>query len=431
MSSIFPRLDPHLILTNKIEAPTVVSTIEAIKHELVLRLTQTGLGNRLQAEVIAKLADGSFIAKIADLPVHVDLPRNPAIGQKISLTLSQILPHPIFVLQESGSEVQVISPKVAPFKSETPFHDYIKQLSTERQNVKPAQTNLESTIPADHFPSSSTIDTKTGKPIATYQVKTQAQLTETPTAKDALPTTVIDAAPDALLSPAAKLISQVLKEQSGSQHVAQIRADKALVEPLHVTESPNQMKSRIAQDLRQNVHSSGLFYESHVANWLNGKLDLTELKREPQAQLPANQNTAEDTLLQSLKLKQHEQLSHLVNQQLNLLDQQSLHYQGQLTPNIPFQWTLEQKDARSSNPAKAPDEQEQYWNSKLDIELPLLGKVSIDFTLRQTQLSLSLRSEQEETVAKLNRRFPELASLMLAAGTDIVSFKSTVDHELP
>lgn len=421
MSTIFPRLDPHLILTSKIEAPTVVNAIEAIKQELVLKLTQTGIGNRLQGEVIAKLPDGSFIAKIADLPVHVELPRNPAIGQKISLSISQILPHPVFTLHQTDQAASLVSVKSVAGKPETPFHDYIRQLSVERQSP-PQQTEQHE----EH--NTNTASANNNKSVNNSKnIISNVPIRD---AKSATVTTMAAVTPEAELSPAARLISQVLKEQSGSQALAQIRAPKALLTLQQLALSPAQMSAQFAQEIRQNLQSSGLFYESHIADWLNNKRGIAELKQEPQAQLPIAPATADETVLQHLTKDQHEQLSQLVNQQLNLLDQQRLQYQGWLTPNIAFHWDLEAQEQASPHSATSQDESEKIWNSKLEVNLPELGKVSIMLTLRRNKLELNLQGNRVDTINRLNASFPELASQMHASGTDIVSYNSAY-HELP
>ncbi len=427
MSSIFPRLDRHLILSNKIEAPTVVKAIESIRQELVHKLTQLGIGNRLSGEVIAKLPDGSFIAKIADLPVHVELPRNPAIGQKISLTVSQILPHPIFTLHESEQGPSFVSAKLVTGKSETPFHDYIRQLSSEKQGVAQGAAPNDGQTLAEAAPANSTINTRGNQAVRNQHISLQDLLRNE---KSVFSHSTTPATPETELSPAARLISQVLKEQSGSQTLAQIRAPKALLSLQQLALPVGEMGAQFAKAIRQNLQESGLFYESHLAQWLDHKRSITELKREPQAQLPATPAAGDDTVLQHLTQGQHEQLSQLVGQQLNLLDQQRLQYLGWLTSAIPFHWNLEARDQPSSHTPQPPKESAKVWASTLEVNLPELGKISIAFTLRNNKLELSLQGNRVDAIEKLNDSFPELASHLQASGTDIVSYKGAY-HELP
>lgn len=425
MSSIFPRLDPHLILSNRIGAPTVVNAIEAIKHELVLKLTQSGVGNRIQGEVIAKLADGSYIAKIADLPVHVDLPRNPAIGQKISLTISQILPHPVFVLHESEQASSLISPKTGLSKIETPFHDYIRQLSAEKQQSLQAANTANLSRPPDSIQPRLNTATQTSSAIGVKATSAEEQ--QGLPVSSALPSA---ATTETELSPAARLISQVLKEHNDQQAVAQIRAPKALIELMQASELPSKLHTPLANELRQNIQQSGLFYESHLADWINGKRSLAELKSEPQAKLTALQSVDDKSPLQSVDRQEHEQLSQLVNQQLKLLDQQGFHYQGLLATGMPFLWTVNAREQSTPHTPQTSEETGRSWSSTLEIDLPELGKIAIAFTLNRNKLDLSLRGNKADTIEKLDTQFPQLASVLQSTGADIVTYKSSY-HEFP
>lgn len=425
MSDIFPRLDPHLILSNKIEAPTGVSAVDAIKHALALKLTQTGLGSRLQAEVIAKLADGSYIAKIADLPVHVDLPHNPAVGQKISLTISQILPHPIFVLHESEHGSSLISPKTGLSKVEPLFQDYIKQLSAEKQNSLQGGKQTDTLRSPDQFQTRHYTESPTSNAISVKTSTTENHnMAIAAAALPAAATTETD------LSPAAKLISQVLKEHNDPQQVAHIRAPKALISVVSATELPPNLPALFAKDIRQTIQQSGLFYESHLADWINGKRSLAELKAEPQAKLASLPGADDKSSLQNIEKQEHEQLSQLVNQQLKLLDQQGFHYQGLLAAGMPFLWEVKAREQTTSNSTQLPDDSERVWSSSLEVDLPELGKIAIAFTLHRNQLNLTLRGNKADSIDKLNAQFPQLVSVMQTLGTDIVTYESS-HHELP
>ncbi len=429
MSTIFPRLDPHLIISNRIEAPTVVNAIETIKQELVLKLTQTGIGNRLQAEVIAKLADGSFIAKIADLPVHVELPRNPAIGQKISLTIAQILPHPVFAFHEAEQGTSLISLKSNLGKAETPFHDYIRQLSVEKQQAaqalvpnqphrapEHAHTASETKVPANHTPS-------------IRHASPQEQVH--PSTAQQIATPIPEMTTETELSPAARIISQILKEQSGQAQGAQVRSPKALIDLQQLSVFPTALSTQLANAIRHQVQNSGLFYESHLANWLNGKMSLDEIKLEPQARLSASISQNTDTSQLGSRNNEQEKITQLVSQQLNFLDQQRLHFQGLLTAGVPFHWIVDGNDhSASRQTAQTSEEPERSWHSRLEIELPELGKIVITFALQQNKLDLTLKGNKNDTITTLNARFPELLSMMRATGTDITSYKSMQD-ELP
>ena len=102
MSINFPRLDPNLIITTGVEAPTSVKPVEAIKQDVLVKLNQIGLGNQVKAEVIAQLDDGSYIAKIEGAAMRLDLPKGTRIGDAITLKLNRLTPRVSFLLNTSN-----------------------------------------------------------------------------------------------------------------------------------------------------------------------------------------------------------------------------------------------------------------------------------------------------------------------------------------
>lgn len=82
------------------------------------------------------------------------------------------------------------------------------------------------------------------------------------------------------LSPAARLLQEALQR-------TQTQEPARLSSPLPLAEGEPQA-APLAENLRQAVRESGLFYESHQQQWVAGQKPLNELLREPQARLLAN-----------------------------------------------------------------------------------------------------------------------------------------------
>lgn len=83
------------------------------------------------------------------------------------------------------------------------------------------------------------------------------------------------------LSSVGKLVNQLVQEaqEHGSPTAIQPRTPLLL--------SPTMMKPEtVASAMRESVEHSGLFYESHLHDWISGSRPLANLQREPQAQLP-------------------------------------------------------------------------------------------------------------------------------------------------
>lgn len=87
-------------------------------------------------------------------------------------------------------------------------------------------------------------------------------------------------APSAVsLSPAARLLQEAL-QRSQTQEPARLSSSQPLAEG-------EPQAAPLAENLRQAVRESGLFYESHQQQWVAGNKPLSELLREPQARLAA------------------------------------------------------------------------------------------------------------------------------------------------
>lgn len=83
------------------------------------------------------------------------------------------------------------------------------------------------------------------------------------------------------LSPAAQLLSSTL-QKTQTQEPAHLTSAQPLTES-----TPD--AAPLAENLRQTIRDSGLFYESHQQQWVQGQKPLADLLREPQAGLQRNQ----------------------------------------------------------------------------------------------------------------------------------------------
>jgi hypothetical protein len=89
-----------------------------------------------------------------------------------------------------------------------------------------------------------------------------------------------EAQPHPVLSQTGQLISQLLTGRFGENAPTPLSATG-----MPLTTAP-QNASELAGALKQAISSSGLFYESHLRQWVDGKLPLAAVQQEPQAQHP-------------------------------------------------------------------------------------------------------------------------------------------------
>lgn len=157
--------------------------------------------------------------------------------------------------------------------------------------------------------------------------------------------------------------------------------------------------------LRQAVEGSGLFYESHQAEWVAGRRPLEALRAEPQAvagrlAVPADDSAGEGvTRVDAASHKSMEgvvsearlpsdtpaapvpAIAQLVDRQLQTLSGQPILWTGQVWPGQSMEWQIEED--RSDDAGEGPS---QAWMSKLRLTLPNLGAVELRVGLRNEQL---------------------------------------------
>jgi len=129
-----------------------------------------------------------------------------------------------------------------------------------------------------------------------------------------------------------------------------------------------------AASLKTALAQSGLFYESHQAQWVAGERPLGALMQEPQATLKAATEAV------------HPQAIGLVQQQLEALDTRQLVWHGQVWPGQTLEWQIEEDARRES---AAVDDATPVWKTSLRLSLPRLGDVHATLAIRGDQVHLA------------------------------------------
>jgi len=210
----------------------------------------------------------------------------------------------------------------------------------------------------------------------------------------------------------------------------------------------------LAGALRETLGKSGLFYESHQAQWIRGERSIGQLLEEPQNQLtgrnllpeqqglpgksplaqtslasgaeqqaaadrtstmqantPAQARTAGETAQPIAK-----ELVHLVQQQLHTLEQHHLVWLGQVWPGQQMQWEIQGQPKRES-----PQQEDRQWSTEMELALPRLGDVHARLVFSGSELRLALRAADPATVGMFNRALPGLRDTLAEAGISLVS----------
>ena len=207
--------------------------------------------------------------------------------------------------------------------------------------------------------------------------------------------------------------------------------------------------------LKQAIAQSGMFYESHQAEWVEGRFEKAALLQEPQGKLSpqalaqtqtpataanaqnAEQNAAAAAARQPGVLAQNAagetdgkapappapanpsntQLVspgtlHVVQQQLEALATQQFAWQGQVWPGQDMRWEIEE-DGKRQNDKGEPT---PGWQTRLHLTLPQLGAVEARIRVDGQQIHLDLSSAQDETQQLMRNAMLDLRQQLDGAG---------------
>lgn len=331
------------------------------------------LGKALHGEVLARLTDGSFVVKVANIPARMQLPAGAQVGADVPLTLVSVHPRPTFQVGTGASPV---------FSEAGP------------------------PLPQGADPGKAPLAMREGAAAqAGAAVGRAAALLQAAAAGSAAQTLGLEAN-NTTLSQAGKLIGGVL--------AAAQKADAPLTAALGrapVVAAAGMDAASIAAGLQQAVGKSGLFYESHVAEWAQGARALAELNAEPQQQL-AREGVRQQPLDPAT--------AQFINLQLATQEQAQVAWQGNLWPGQPMELAV-QRDTREGHDEAG--EPEARWHSRLRLRFPELGELDARLTFTGGRLQVQFAAGSEHTAALLRQHMGSLAGALDAAGTQLAGFE--------
>lgn len=195
----------------------------------------------------------------------------------------------------------------------------------------------------------------------------------------------------------------------------------------------------LAGALRDTLGKSGLFYESHQAQWVRGERSTNQLLEEPQNLLTgrnmplfaADQRSAPDKAAAAqvrqnammpaeaggdLPLPVAKELLHLVQQQLHTLEHHHLVWMGQVWPGQQMQWEIQGEPEQQSH-----QQDERQWSTEMELALPRLGDVHARLVFAESGLRLTLNAADSATVDLFNRDLPKLKNSLADADIPLVA----------
>lgn len=332
------------------------------RQEAFERALQTQVGKSMPVAVLARLSDGSFLVRVADQNARMALPAGTQPGTELPMTLVSTHPRPAF--QQAGA-AQLIHAALVQ-------HDLP---DLRASGLAAFQSQLASGA-GQH-----------GADARNAHVS---------------------------LSDAGRTIARIL---SASQGHAGEAAAVGSTAPLAGPGIPD--AARLAQALRGALAQSGLFYESHLAEWAEGRRGLSDLLREPQMQRT-------DGAPKGMAADADPAAAQLIGQQLAAHENGRVAWQGQAWPGQDMHWEI-QKDAPEGGGRDGGDA-EPAWRSGLRLRFAGLGDIVATVVVAGDQLHIQLKADTDETGTLLRARSGELAAALGAAGSPLASLDISSGH---
>ncbi|MDP2785128.1 MAG: flagellar hook-length control protein FliK [Sulfurimicrobium sp.] len=373
------------------------------------------------------------------------------------------------------SQQQLELPQLVPGQKVPAF--VVANLPNGRFQVLIADKMLDMNLPKN---------TQPGDTVDLVFVTTQPRLTfvlASDLANVANSASMANAKPQVSLSETARFLGGLLEKAAQPDSAKGMASAVAQATPL-LSGAPAKTLD-FAQALRGALTQSGLFYESHQAQWVTGQRPLTDLLREPQGRLSPTaasqpqalqggtspqpeitgtvnakapehtqqhlsnpQSSMTGTVNAQVTEQRQQQLSNLqhsidtqpskalasgqiahpdtlplVRQQLEVLDSRQVAWQGQVWPGQTMDWKIEERSAREQSSEIAMPE----WQTSLRLVLPQLGEIAAKLTLHPQGIRIQLDASEPASAKLLAEQRIALQQGMETSGLQLVDMK--VRHE--
>jgi hypothetical protein len=348
----------------QVSTQTFVTPVGDARQESFERFAHIELGKLLQAEIISRFDDGTFLVKVADTGARMNLPDGPKVGDSLPMTLIAREPRPTFLLgqQSSGATASLsaagkfIGNLLQAAQQEGAPTSLIGKTallpSSLMMEPAPLAAALQETlVNSGLFYESHVVQWASGeRPRTELMREPQAKLDEN---------TPDDPAPNAL------------KPTPGAS-----RASSSAAPAYDVAENGHLQIDRVTG----TIVKAGVAASQDDASQMQPVLD---------------KGTAQ-----------------LINLQLDTLEKNRVAWQGELWPGQPLEWEVSE-----DTPKNETDHAEKPWQSVVRLVLPTLGSVAATIRLSGSDVQVQLRASSETAATALRAHGPELASALGGSGS--------------
>jgi hypothetical protein len=194
-------------------------------------------------------------------------------------------------------------------------------------------------------------------------------------------------------------------------------ATSQIAAPEPLWDGPLQDTALLANRLKEALTQSGLFYESHLAQWAAGSLQLDEILKEPQGELSrriVEKETSGDAGESMDAGFADSSTLPLIKEQLLLLHTGVLAWQGEAWPGQGMQISI----------AGRGEVEDTGIEATLALQLPHLGEVEAKLHLGKEGLSLEFGCNRAGSSSLLREGRDELRAALDAAGLRLSGWAS-------
>ena len=304
-----------------------------------------------------------------------------------------------------------------------------------------------------------------GTPVGSHYIATLIGNNPRPTflLQDAVPTATQQSS-ETSLSSTAHLITTLLQTPKN--------AATPLTAAAPVVPQPTISPNELAAALKTSLAQSGLFYEAHLSQWIQGQRTLASIQQEPQASqtqqlvaqsnVPASnsantqQSTQNPSFAQTTGSTSNSQpaltnlststsantpintpanasanvsanasandiqnsntnpvLTQLVQHQLQTLENGQILWQGQVWPGQTMQWQIE----NDQSPSPQGSAQESAgWKSQMLLDMPMLGQMNIQIGIVGKQVRIAIHTDSSQACATLSSQQATLLTQLNTVG---------------
>lgn len=369
------------------------------RQEVFQRLNRIALGTFLEAKIMSQLRDGSFVVKVADAAVRMNLPNGAQVGEKLDLTLVATQPRLTFLLGGRPAPENTTSLSNAGRLVDRILHA--------------AQDDAAPPAVVGKTPLASSPDIKPGQlagamkdALAFSGVFYESHLEQWASGNRSLQALLRE--PQAKNSDMQKLgaaLRNAAGDPADDTHLAQLAGlTENLKGKQEAAPALMDLLRAVAQSLKQPTPApAGTVASAASEAAPDEALPTTVAAKSADADLAVRPETM------------GQESARMIGLQLNTLEQQRLAWQGELWPGQKMEWEVSE-DAPHGGDA---DAQERTWLSSVRFELPTLGAVSATVRLTGDRVQIQVRTARDDAADLLRAHGAALSAALDAAGSPL------------